>query len=67
MIADKYILLAVQIILIVGAINWGVVAYNGMDLVKLAVGAGQVDRIIKFIVAAAGIFSAYKLYQAYRA
>lgn len=65
MIAEKYIILAVQVLLIAGALNWGLVAYNGTDIVRLALGAGQIERIIKFTIAAAGIFSAYKLYQVY--
>lgn len=66
MTVDQYIVLAVQIILIIGALNWGLVAFNGMDLVKMAVGAGQVDKIIKFAVAGAGGYAAYRLYLAYK-
>lgn len=50
----------VQVLLIAGALNWGLVAFNGMDLVKMLV--GNFDVYVKFIVAAAGIYAIYDMY-----
>jgi len=53
--------LLVQILLIAGAINWGLVAYNGTDVVKMATGGGDIEKYVKYIVAVAGIYHAYTL------
>jgi uncharacterized membrane protein YuzA (DUF378 family) len=50
------------LLVIVGAINWGSVAYNGNDMVKLMVPAPY-ERYVKYMVAAAGMFLAYRLVQ----
>ena len=34
MLGEEQITMIVQIVLIISAINWGLVAYNGTDLVK---------------------------------
>ena len=59
---QKILLLLVNVLLIAGAVNWGLVAYNGTDLVQLAVGTGDLDKYVKFAVAAAGLVHAYNLY-----
>ena len=62
--SQKSIILLVQILLIAGALNWGLVAYNGMDGVKIATGGGDAEKYVKFAVAAAGLYHAYTLYNA---
>jgi uncharacterized membrane protein YuzA (DUF378 family) len=52
------------LLVIVGAINWGIVAYNGTDLVKVVITVPQYERYVKYVVAAAGVFLAYKLIKA---
>ncbi len=59
---DKILLLLVQILVIAGAVNWGLVAYNGTDLVTMATGGGDIEKYVKFAVAAAGLYLAYTLY-----
>lgn len=61
---QKMVLLLVQILLIAGALNWGLVAYNGMDAVQMATGGGDIEKYVKFAVAAAGAYHAYTLYLA---
>lgn len=54
----------IYIILIAGAINWGLVAYNGTDLVRLLsnlVSYPKLDYYIKLVVGLAGIYMLYKL------
>ena len=53
--------LLVQILLIAGAINWGLVAYNETDVVKMATGGGDIEKYVKYLVAVAGIYHAYTL------
>ena len=65
MLDQKHIALIVQILLIAGALNWGAVAYNGFDAVTYATGGGDIDKYVKFAVAAAGAFSLYQVYQVY--
>lgn len=53
----------VQLLLIVGAINWGLLAYNGTDIVRLLsniVGYTPLDRYLKLTVGIAGIYMLYK-------
>lgn len=61
---QKIALLLVQVLLVAGALNWGLVAYNGMDAVKIATGGGDMEKYAKFAVAAAGLYHAYTLYLA---
>lgn len=56
--------LLIQVVLIAAALNWGLVAYNGTDLVKLATGGGDIEKYAKFAVAAAGAYATYLLYLA---
>jgi uncharacterized membrane protein YuzA (DUF378 family) len=52
----------VQILVIAGALNWGLVAFNGTDLVQQLTGGGDIEKYVKFAVAAAGIYLAYTIY-----
>lgn len=61
----QMIAIAVQVLLIAGALNWGLVAYNGSDAVQMLVGKGMIDQYIKYAVAAAGLYTAYGLYRSY--
>lgn len=55
-----------QIVLIVGALNWGMVALNNTDLVQSVVGKdSQIDKLIKLIVFAAGLYASFQLYLVY--
>lgn len=65
MIDAKTLAIAVQVLLIAGAINWGLVALNNTDAVRLVTGGGQIEKIVKLVVAAAGVYSAYRLYVVY--
>lgn len=60
--SQKTIILLVQILLIAGAVNWGLVAYNGTDAVNIATGGGDAAKYVKFAVAAAGVYQAWLLY-----
>lgn len=54
----------IQILLIAGAINWGFIAYNGVDLVRglaQTVNYLPLDRYIKLTVGLAGAYMLYKL------
>lgn len=51
----------IQVILIVAALNWGLVAFNGTDLVKMITGGGDIEKYAKFAVAAAGLYAAYAM------
>uniref|UniRef100_A0A6C0H6B8 DUF378 domain-containing protein n=1 Tax=viral metagenome TaxID=1070528 RepID=A0A6C0H6B8_9ZZZZ len=65
MFDTKVIAIIVQVLLIAGAINWGLVAYNGTDAVQLITGGGDIEKVVKMVVAAAGLYSAYSLYAMY--
>ena len=58
----KIILMLAQILVIAGALNWGLVAFNGTDLVQQLTGGGDIEKYVKFAVAAAGIYLAYTIY-----
>lgn len=64
MFTQQNLTLLVQIILIVAAINWALVAYNNTDLVRIVTGGGQIERFAKYAVGAAGAFAAYQQYLA---
>lgn len=54
----------IQVLLIAGAINWGLIAYQGTDYVRLlayTVSYPKLDTYIKLAVGLAGIFMLYKL------
>lgn len=58
--------LVVKIVLIVAALNWGLVAYNGTDLVKVALNAAnapQHEKLVKLAIGAVAVFAAYQLSQ----
>lgn len=50
----------VHIVLIAAAINWGLVAYNGTDLVAMATGGADIEKYTKYAI---GIIGAYALYE----
>lgn len=51
----------VMILMIAGAINWGLVAYNGTDLVAYA--GPTPEKYIKYAVGAAGAYALYQFVQ----
>lgn len=59
MLNEKTIALVAQVLLIAAALNWGLNAYNGADAVKMIVGAGDIEKYIKYAIAAAGLYAAY--------
>jgi uncharacterized membrane protein YuzA (DUF378 family) len=59
---SKILLMLVQLLVIAGALNWGLVAFNGTDLVKQLTGGGDIEKYVKFAVAAAGLYLAYTIY-----
>lgn len=61
---QKLVILLVQILLIAGALNWGLIAYNGTDAVKMVTGGGDIEKYVKFAVGFAGLYHAYTLYLA---
>lgn len=62
---QQMIEIAVQILLIAAAVNWGLVAHNNTDLVKMATGGGDLEKYAKYAIAAAGLYGAYMLYEKY--
>ena len=58
----KLLLTVVHILLIAGALNWGLSAYNGTDLVETLTGGGDLAKYVKYLVALAGLYFAYALY-----
>lgn len=58
----KILLQLAQVLVIAGALNWGLVAFNGTDLVEQLTGGGDIEKYVKFAVAAAGLYLAYTLY-----
>jgi uncharacterized membrane protein YuzA (DUF378 family) len=52
--------LIVQILLIAGAVNWGLVAFNNTDVVNLLIGA-TFGSYVKMLVGVAGIYAIYQL------
>lgn len=62
----EYIKVLVKVLIIAGAINWGLVAYNGTDLVKKVAamtGRPEVDQYIKYAVGLAGVVYLYYFYK----
>lgn len=56
----NYVNLIIALIVIIGAINWGMVAGMNMDLVKMAaMGNGNIERYVKIAVGLAGVYYAY--------
>jgi uncharacterized membrane protein YuzA (DUF378 family) len=52
--------LLVHAILIAAAINWGLVAFNGTDLVAMAsVGSADIEKYTKYAIGAAGVYALY--------
>lgn len=53
--------LAVSVLLVAGALNWGAIAYLERDLVREL--AGEHENKVKLLVGVAGIVAAFKLYE----
>jgi uncharacterized membrane protein YuzA (DUF378 family) len=51
----------VMILMIAGAINWGLVAYNGTDLVAYT--GPKIEKYVKYAVGAAGAYALYQFVQ----
>lgn len=51
----------VLILLIAGALNWGLVAYNGVDVVAYA--GPDLEKYIKYLVGLAGAYALYQFIQ----
>ena len=54
----------IQVLLIVGAINWGLIAYNGTDFVRnitQLINYQPLDKYLKLAVGIAGVYTLYKL------
>ena len=61
----NYVNLMIALIVIIGAINWGMVAGLNMDLVKMAtMGNGDIERYVKIAVGLAGLYYAYLIVSA---
>lgn len=54
--------LIIQILVIAGAINWGLLTLQNIDIVKTLVGSGDLERYIKIAIGAAGLYYAYLIY-----
>jgi uncharacterized membrane protein YuzA (DUF378 family) len=65
MFTQQHIELLVQLVLIIAALNWALVSYNNIDLVRIATGGGEIEKYAKFAVGAAGAYAAYQMYLAY--
>lgn len=58
----------VMVVVIVGALNWGLIALNKFDLVTaITPGNPDIERIIKGVVGACALYYAYLQYQDWRA
>lgn len=64
MFNQQTIALLVQVILIISALNWGLVSYNGMDFVNVATGGGDIEKYVKYAIAAVAVYSSYQVYMA---
>lgn len=64
MIDEKIVSVVVQIILIVAAVNWGAVGYDGTDVVNMI--SFGFDKQVKMIVGVVGIYAAYQFYVSMR-
>jgi uncharacterized membrane protein YuzA (DUF378 family) len=54
----------VMLVVIVGALNWGLIALNNFDLVKaITPGNPDIERIIKGVVGLCGLYFIYIKYQ----
>jgi uncharacterized membrane protein YuzA (DUF378 family) len=47
------------ILVIIGAINWGLVGLFGLNVVEAVLGAGMVTKIVYILVGLAGLWSIY--------
>jgi uncharacterized membrane protein YuzA (DUF378 family) len=58
--------LIAKILVLAGAINWGLVALQNIDIVKMIVGSGPLEMYIKLAIGVAGAYSAYMMYNSYK-
>lgn len=59
---QKYLHIIVQLLIIVGAINWLTIATYNVDLVeKITMGNAMADKYIKVLVGVCGVYAAYLL------
>lgn len=65
MFSQQNITILVQVILILAALNWALVAYNKTDLVQIVTGGGDIEKYTKFAIGAVGAYAAYQLYVEY--
>ncbi len=61
MIDGKYVVVLIQVLLVAGAVNWGLIALNDTDLVKRVSPTPDVERVIKGAVGVAGLVAVYQL------
>jgi uncharacterized membrane protein YuzA (DUF378 family) len=57
--------IVVKVVLILAALNWGLIAYNGTDLVKLALDIVQkpeYEKHVKLLIGVVGVYATYLLY-----
>lgn len=57
---QAYIHMAINIIVIIACLNWGLVAYNGTDMVKIATQGNELAE--KYVKLAIGIVGLYIIY-----
>jgi hypothetical protein len=55
---EKLIGLIVMILIVIGAINWGLVGLINLDLVALIAGKTLLARIVYIIIGVAGVYEA---------
>ena len=61
--SQKFLVLLVQVLLILGGLNWASVAYNGTDVVALATnGNADIVKYTRFAIGASAAYQAYMLY-----
>jgi len=55
---EKILGLIVMILIVIGAINWGLVGLINLDLVALIAGKTVLARLVYIIIGAAGVYEA---------
>ena len=48
-------------ILVIGALNWGLVGLLNMNLVESVLGTGMLTKVVYMVVGAAGLYKGYML------
>jgi uncharacterized membrane protein YuzA (DUF378 family) len=58
-----YLNIFAQILIIVGALNWGLIAVSDIDFVeKVSMGNVKAEKAVKGLVGVAGLYGCYLLY-----